>query len=165
MCLCRASVRSSICYVFSDRAIEQAMSWATGELGYSTLRPKQKSAVEHFLRGCDVFVSLPAGAGKSMCYCLLPKAFDFLLRRTGSIVVVVNPLIALMQDQVRAMCERNIRAVYMGGADDTLEAKICAGGYQLVYSNPEAILTGSRWRDTLQSPIYSERLVGFVVTA
>ena len=55
-----------------------------------------------------------------LCYSLLPKAFDFLLRRTESIVVVASPL---TQEQVRKMCERNIRAVYTGGADDTLEPK------------------------------------------
>ena len=51
--------------------------------------------VEHFLRGNDVFVSLPTGSGKSLCYCLLPKAFD-LLRDSNSvtkqsIAVVVSP--------------------------------------------------------------------------
>ena len=68
-----------------------------------------------------------------LCYSLLPKAFDFLLRRTESIVVVASPL---TQEQVRKMCERNIRAVYTGGADDTLEPKqkYVQGIYQLVYS-------------------------------
>jgi superfamily II DNA helicase RecQ len=33
-------------------------------------------------------------------------------------VVIVSPLIALMQDQVRAMRERNVSAVYAGIADD-----------------------------------------------
>ena len=113
-----------------------------------------------------MFVSLPTGSGKSLCYCLLPRAFDFLWQRTAlreSIVIVVSPLISLMQDQVRAMIERNVTAVYIGGADDILEAEICAGNYQLVYCSPESLLTDNRWRDMLQSPIYSERLVGIVV--
>ena len=58
-----------------------------------------------------------------------------------SIVIVVSPLISLMQDQVRAMIERNVTAVYIGGADDKLEAEICAGNYQLVYCSPESLFT------------------------
>ena len=68
-----------------------------------------------------------------------------------------------MQDQVRAMTERGVKAVYAGGVDDKLEADVCAGDYQLVYFSPESILTENRWWDMLQSPIYAERLVGFVI--
>ncbi len=52
---------------------------------------------------------------------------------TQSIVLVVSPLIALMKDQVRAMRERDVTAVYAGEVDDDVEADICTGKYQLVY--------------------------------
>ncbi len=32
--------------------------------GYSVLRSEQADAIEKFVSGCDVFVSLPAGSGK-----------------------------------------------------------------------------------------------------
>ena len=73
--------------------ISKAISYATKALGYSELRPNQELAVKHFIRGHNVFVSLPTGSGKSLCYCLLPKAFDFLwqtIESTQSIVVVVS---------------------------------------------------------------------------
>ena len=51
-----------------------------------------------------MFVSLPTGYGKSVCYFPLPFVFDCLRRvEKKSIVVVVSPLVALMKDQV-AQC-------------------------------------------------------------
>ena len=78
----------------SEFGISKAISYATKTLGYSELRPNQELAVKQFLRGHDVFVPLPTGSGNNLCYCVLPKAFDFLWRRiesTQSIVVVVSP--------------------------------------------------------------------------
>ena len=66
---------------------------ASIKLGYSSLRENQLKAVK---RGNDVIVILPTGSGKSLCFWLLPFAFDYLYERVGSIVVVVSPLIALM---------------------------------------------------------------------
>ena len=82
--------------------------------------------MRHFPRERDVFVSLP---GKSVCYCLLPLVFDFLRHnaRAQCIVVIVSPLIALMQDQVRAMRERGVSAVNAGMADDELADSVCSG--------------------------------------
>ena len=92
--------------------------------------------MSHFLSGRDVFVSLPTGGGKSLCYCLLPKAFDILrgtssCSKTQSIAIVVSPLVSLMIDQVRHITERNVSAVYVG--DCKSEEDVCNGVYQLVY--------------------------------
>ena len=47
-----------------------------------------------------------------------------------SIVVVVSPLIALMKDQVRAMSQRNVTAVYYR----CISSDIKVGRFQLVSS-------------------------------
>ena len=52
------------------------ISMATSEPDYSALRPKQELPVRHFLRGSDVFVSLPTGSGKSSCYYPGPSIFS-----------------------------------------------------------------------------------------
>ena len=68
---------------------------AAEELGVSELTPEQAVVVENFVRGRDVFVSLPTGSGKSLCYGVLPVLFDRLQRSDRrAIVVVVSPLIA-----------------------------------------------------------------------
>ena len=140
-----------------------ALSRAATKLGYSTLLPQQERA---FVQGRDVFVSLPTGSGKSLCYCLLPLLFDELYgSQRKSIVVVVSPLISLMKDQVCSMKERDVAAVYVGDcAEEEGEVTdICSGKYQLVYMSPEALLTSEQWRDMLLGPIYKENLVALVV--
>ena len=136
---------------------------AAGEkLGYHNLRESQALAIEKFLSGRDVFVSLPTGSGKSLCYCVLPYAFD-LLRGVSckSIAIVVSPLVSLMIDQVRHMTERGITAVYVG--DCVSEVEVCNGCFQLVFMSPESLLTNETWRDMLTSPVYQEHLVAVVI--
>ena len=50
------------------------------KLGYE-LRAKQLEVVFKFVRGQDVFVSLPTGSGKSLCYSVLRWTFDRLRKR------------------------------------------------------------------------------------
>ena len=47
-------------------------------IGIETLKPKQVKAVEAFVDGRDVFVSLPTGYGKSVIYSVLPGTFDLI---------------------------------------------------------------------------------------
>ena len=94
--------------------------------------------VRKFLQGQDVFVSLPTGSGKSLCYCILPTMFDTLKKvKESSIAVVVSPLVALLKDQVSAMTKRGVKAVYASGLDDDDTAMdVCSGQFQLVYLSP-----------------------------
>ena len=58
-----------------------------------------------------MFVLLPTGSGKSVCYYWPPRVFDFLRQQTAlreSIVIVVSPLTSLVQGQVRVVIERNV---------------------------------------------------------
>ena len=69
-------------------------------IGYSKLTPQQEEATVAFVNGNDVFISLPTGSGKTVCFAVLPFAFDILLGEQGCIAIVVSPLTALMRDQV-----------------------------------------------------------------
>ena len=94
-----------------DAELKEIVSAAVGALGYDSIKPEQEIALLSFLRGHDVFVSLPTGYGKSLCYAALPAAFDKLLKRTSpsmSIVVAVSPLIALMKDQVASLSTKGL---------------------------------------------------------
>ena len=53
---------------WSVSEIESAVREAFGRLGYPDVRDEQLEAAREFLRGQDVFVSLPTGSGKSFCW-------------------------------------------------------------------------------------------------
>ena len=66
---------------------------------------RQREVVVKFVRGCNVFVSLPTVSGKILCYECLPWTFDQLrgaVEQAQSIVVVVTLLISLMKYRVGA---------------------------------------------------------------
>ena len=85
--------------------MEAQVTLAASKLGYSSLRKEQMKAITFFASGNDVFVSLPTGFGKTLCYSVLPVLFDLLRGHSvpTSIVVVVSTLVALMQDQVSSV--------------------------------------------------------------
>lgn len=146
-------------------ALTLALRVATASLGYKELHPQQERVVRSFVGGNDVFVSLPTGSGKSLCYCLLPRVFDELKNAPGtSIVVVISPLVSLMKDQVSAMCKRNVSAVYVGDVNEEGFRDICRGKKQLIYMSPESLLSDvGEWRDVIQSPVFQSNLVGIVI--
>ena len=154
---------------YSEQEIDGVLASTAKEMGYGELRTKQETVVRQFLCGRDVFVSLPTGSGKSLCYCILPRVFDKLRKtescESRSMAVVVSPLIALMKDQVRAMTQRDVRAVYVGEVREGGEVyiEICEGKYQLIFMSPEALLTDIKWRDMLQSPTFTENLIALVI--
>ena len=73
-------------------------------------RPNQLEAVISILEGRDVFVLMPTGGGKSLCY-QLPSVCHISGRPPNSVTAVISPLIALMDDQVNALRQKGICAV------------------------------------------------------
>ena len=106
--------------------------------GHDQFRPLQREIVQNALAGQDVFVPMPTGGGKSLCF-QLPA-----LMREG-LTIVVSPLIALMKDQVDALQASGIPATYLNSTLDREEAKarwrgLHRGEYRMLYVAPERLM-------------------------
>ena len=117
------------------------------------------------MEGKDVFVALPTGYGKSVCYFALPLVFDRVRAVTNkSIVLVVSSLVALMKDQVAHCSSRGLRAGYISSdSSNSMKKEVLEGRCQVVFISPESLFSVRRWRDMLREEPYVSNLVGFVV--
>ena len=151
----------------AERRIDSVIENCCKSYGYSELKKEQRDILRTFLNGKDVFGCLPTGFGKSLCYMLLPKAFDLLYNKTDgtSIIIVISPLTSLMDDQVESCVSRGIKAIAVTREEESKKkyASVVNGFYQIVYMSPEMIIGTRKWQATLQDDEYQSRLCGVVI--
>ncbi|KAI1370622.1 ATP-dependent DNA helicase [Hypoxylon crocopeplum] len=118
--------------------------------GFDAFRHEQFSAIKSTLRGENVLVVFPTGAGKSLCYQIPAVAFEKVDAVKGrahmesGITIVVSPLIALMKDQVDALLRRGIAAACLDSTKtyeqvQQINAGIRDGRLRLLYCAPERL--------------------------
>ncbi len=106
--------------------------------GHDQFRPLQREIIDDALAGRDLFVLMPTGGGKSLCF-QLPA-----LMREG-LTIVVSPLISLMKDQVDSLQTSGIPATYLNSTLDRQEATarwrgLHRGEYRMLYVAPERLM-------------------------
>ena len=140
----------------SPEVLDPALHTLRHTFGYPAFRGEQAAIVEHVQGGGDALVLMPTGGGKSLCY-QIPS-----LLREGC-GIVVSPLIALMQDQVQALCQLGVRAAFLNSTLDASEAnaierQLLAGELDLLYVAPERLLN-----PRCQGLIESSRIALFAI--
>lgn len=55
-------------FAVSKSFLRLAVTESVQELGYEKPTPDQEEAIVKFVSGRDVFISLPTGSGKSVCF-------------------------------------------------------------------------------------------------
>ena len=127
-------------------------------------KPEQEQALLSFVGGHDVVALLPTGFGKSLIFQLAPLVVKELGKANAGdakpIVIVVSPLVALMEDQVKEAEQLGVHAGQLGVHDDR---DILDGSLSLVFGSPESWLLNNKWRRMLASTIYQDNLIGIVV--
>src|SRR5712664_1945429 len=103
--------------------------------GFDHFRAGQEAVVRDVLSRRDVLALMPTGGGKSLCF-QLPGLLQ------PGVTLVVSPLIALMQDQVRLMHNSDIPASFINSNLEPIDfsrrtAALLRGDYQLFYLAPE----------------------------
>ncbi len=119
--------------------------------GYASFRPKQSEIISSVLQGENVLAVLSTGSGKSMCF-QVPA-----LVKEG-ICLVISPLIALIQNQVEELKERQIKATYIPSGSSRADVirildNILYNGSKFLYLSPER----------LQSKLVQEKIKEFKV--
>ena len=108
--------------------------------GFDAFKDNQEAIINGVLAGRNVFVLIPTGGGKSLCY-QMPA---LLMEGTA---IVISPLIALMKNQVDAIRHTGeddgvahfINSSLNRAAIDRVRADIVSGKTKLLYVAPESL--------------------------
>ncbi|KAM4712196.1 ATP-dependent DNA helicase Q1 isoform 2-T2 [Anableps anableps] len=107
--------------------------------GLSKFRPLQLRAINLTMTGKDVFLVMPTGRGKSLCF-QLPAVCS------KGFTLVITPLVSLMEDQIMYLKSVAIPAVMLNASSSKEHSKLVMAGmtdvkvpFKMVYVTPEKI--------------------------
>lgn len=130
-------------------------------------RTNQLEAIMGTLAGRDVFVLMPTGGGKSLCY-QLPALCT--TGTTHGVTIVISPLKALMEDQVQILKDLNIEAAHVNSDQENADTKqiysrLRGNGrpISILYLSPEKLDSSAVMKDILASLHAQNRIARLVV--
>lgn len=131
--------------------------------GNAGFRQNQREAMNAALSGKNVFILMPTGGGKSLCY-QLPSLLQ------EGVTVVISPLVSLIQDQVDHLWSRQIPCgALTSGTPQTTKNELMKDLYnskpmsKLIYVTPEKITRSPAFFELLSSLAKRKMLQRFVI--
>ena len=105
--------------------------------GFARFRVGQEAVCRAAIKGRDLLLVMPTGAGKSLCYQLPAIA-------RGGTALVISPLIALMEDQAAKLAALGLRVARIhSGLERGVARQACAdylnGSLQFLFIAPERL--------------------------
>ncbi|CEF66572.1 Bloom syndrome protein [Strongyloides ratti] len=147
----------------SEALISNMYKCLRNVFGHEDFRHGQKAAITASLSNKDVFILMPTGAGKSLCY-QLPAAIEH------GLTVVISPLRALINEQCDKMNKLGIKTEKLtSDVNQSNSEKIYKnllnidGKIKLLYLTPEKIAGSTRLIDLLKQLQQQSRLCRFVI--
>ncbi|XP_060759444.1 ATP-dependent DNA helicase Q1 [Neoarius graeffei] len=105
----------------------------------SKFRPLQRAAINLSMSGRDLFLVMPTGCGKSLCYQLPAVCSE-------GFTLVIAPLVSLVEDQLMYLKSLNVPAVTLNASSSKEDSKSVMAGmtdknspFKLLYVTPEKI--------------------------
>ena len=90
----------------------------------------------------------------ALAYYLLCSTLSEMSIEKESVVMVVSPLLALMQDQVASFEAMGISAISISdkeSLDKDIKGKIKNGEFQIIFVSPEALFASLEWRTMIST--------------
>ncbi|HLP91153.1 MAG TPA: ATP-dependent DNA helicase RecQ [Nostocaceae cyanobacterium] len=125
--------------------------------GYDDFRPPQGEIINSLLNKKDTLIIMPTGGGKSICF-QLPA-----LLQTG-LTLVISPLVALMENQVEELKQRQLKAALLHSELPTWQRKTTLKALEkqqlrLLYLSPETLLSPPVWERLCQPELIINGLI------
>uniref|UniRef100_A0A3Q2YZQ3 ATP-dependent DNA helicase n=1 Tax=Hippocampus comes TaxID=109280 RepID=A0A3Q2YZQ3_HIPCM len=116
----------------------------------SKFRPLQLRAINLTMSAKDLFLVMPTGRGKSLCYQLPAVCSD-------GFTLVVTPLVSLMEDQLMYLKSIDVAAVMLNASSSKEHSKSVLAGmidrkppFKLLYVTPEKIAKSKMFMSRLE---------------
>lgn len=144
----------------------EAVSVLKSVFGLTSFRQNQLEAINATLDGKDVFVLMPTGGGKSLCY-QLPAVCK--TGRTQGVTFVISPLVALIADQVASLREKHVNVDCMSSlrtVDDSRDVMRRLRSQQkpdICYITPEKLRESNAMQDILAQLYEDKQIARFVI--
>ncbi|KAI6139196.1 P-loop containing nucleoside triphosphate hydrolase protein, partial [Pisolithus tinctorius] len=119
--------------------------------------PWQLDCAEAFVLGIDCIVLAGTGFGKT-----LPFTIPSLLY-LDKITIIISPLNALEEDQVRTLAGLKAAVVNHETFDSKLLQELKEMSYQVIFTSPEMALKNSQLNSLLATPAYHKCMLSIVV--